>query len=366
MKVQFVVALLSSLPVLSISTQAQNFPADTPALRTQSSEMDRVDAHPIAFSGKVSVEGGADIMKDTVVVLDCGFGDRARTSVDSKGHFMLMLNDGNSPGDTSWGGNRATAEWTGCSLHAEAPGYQSSVLNLQGNQNGVVEVGTIIVSPLVTQPGGDAVVSVASLAAPDKAKKDFAKGQDQAKKGKWEAACDSFRKAIQVYPRYAVAWLELGRAQLRQNDVNGAQESFFSATTQDSKFLPAYIELAHLQAATQQWKALARTTGNLVELAPQASAAFWFLDAAANYNLNNLSRAESSAERGLRLDTAHRIPQLEYLYAVILGSKQNFALAVQHMQSYLRLSPNSKDLNEAQQRLAEFQRASAESAAAAR
>lgn len=200
------------------------------------------------------------------------------------------------------------------------------------------------------------MVSAATLAAPEKAKKNFAKGQDQAKKGRWAAACDSFRKAIQVYPRYAVAWLELGRAQLHQNNINDAQQSFVSATTQDSKLLPAYVELARLQAAQQQWKAMARTTANLVELAPDTSAAFWFLDSAANYNLQNLARAEKSAERGLRLDKAHRVPQLEYLYGLILGTRQNYGVAVQHIKSYLQLSPSAQDAHEAQHRVAEFEK----------
>ncbi|HET8827656.1 MAG TPA: hypothetical protein VFM77_21125 [Terriglobales bacterium] len=366
MKAQLLFALLSSLYISSGNIQAQDFPADGRSLRAQPSGMDLVDNHPVALSGKVSVEGGSDIIKDTVVVLDCGFGDRARTNVDSKGHFTLMVDAGKTSGGEGWNDNRAAAELTGCTLRAEAPGYQSSTLNVQGHQSGVVELGTITMSPVVTQSGGNAIVSVSSLAAPDKAKKNFAKGQDQAKKGKWAAACDSFRKAIQAYPRYAVAWLELGRAQLRQNDVNAAQESFVSATTQDARLLPAYVELAQVEAAQQQWQALARTTSNLVELAPESSAAFWFLDSAANYNLNNLPRAENSAERGLRLDTAHRVPQLEYLYALILGTKKHYSLAVQHMQSYLRLSPHSHDSKDAQQRLAEFERASAQLAQAPR
>lgn len=354
MKAQFIVVLLSGTALLSLSTiQAQRFPRDPRVAETPSGEMDPWGTHPVAFSGQVSVEGGADIMKDIVVVLDCGFGDRARANVDSRGRFLLMLNDGTS---SSADGRTASTNWAACTLHAEAPGYQSSTLDLPGEDSGVSEVGTITLSPIGTQSGGSPTISVASLAAPDNAKKHFAKGQDQAKKGKWAAACDSFRKAIQSYPRYALAWLELGRAQLHQNNFNDAQESFVTATTQDSKLLPAYIELAHLQAAQQQWKAMSRTTANIVELAPDSSAALWFLDSAANFNLQNFQRAESSAERGLRLDAAHRVPELEYLYGLILATKQNYGSAAQHIKSYLQLSPAANDAREARSRLAEFER----------
>lgn len=354
MKVQCVVLLLLSgaFLVSSASTQAQDFPSDPRLPRTHSDDLAAMDTHPVALSGKVSVEGGAEITKDIVVALNCGFGDLQRTSVDSKGNFTLMIGHGESSIETD--GTARRPDLTGCILHGEAPGYQSSTLDLQGHQTGVVEVGTIVLSPFAAETQG-ATVSVASLAAPANAKKNFAKGEDQAKKGKWAAACDYFRKAIQAYPRYAVAWLELGRAQLRQNNVNDAQQAFVSATTQDSKLLPAYVELANLQAAQRQWSAMSRTTANLVELAPQSSAAFWFLDSAANYNVHNLERAESSAQRGLRLDPGHRVPQLEYLYGLILGTKQNYGLAVQHIKTYLQLSPKAQDAREAKGRLAEFE-----------
>lgn len=354
MKAQLLVLFASLL--FSLALQAQNFPTDPRWPRAQSSEMDSVDDNPVAFSGSVSVEGGADILKDTTVVLNCGFGDRGRTNVDSKGHFLLMLNEGNSSDGVASLGTHASTAWPACTLRAEAPGYESSTLNLQGPPSGVVEVGTISLSPMLAESGTTPTVSVASLAAPDKAKKDFVKGQDQAKKGKWAAACDSFRKAIQTYPRYALAWLELGRAQLHQNNLKDAQQSFVSATTQDSRLLPAYIELADLQGAQQQWKAMARTTANIVELAPESSPAFWFLDSAANYNLQNFRRAESSAQRGLRLDPAHHVPQLEYLYGLILASKQDYALAVEHIKNYLQFSPGANDAREAKNRLAELEK----------
>lgn len=359
MKVQLAVALLLCGSVFSLfaRSQAQNFPRDPRLPETPSDEMTPANAEPVAFSGKVSVEGGADILKDTVVVLDCGFGDRARTNVDPKGQFLLMLDNGGRLDQSGERRGGASSELIGCTLHAEAPGYQSSALDVQGHQSGVVEVGTILMSPM-TQQQGDAstTVSVASLAAPDKAKKDFAKGQDQASKGRWAAACDSFRKAIQVYPRYALAWLELGRAQLHQNDFNQAQQSFQQATTEDSRFLPAYVELAHVQAAQQQWQAMARTTANIVQLAPESSAAFWFMDSAANFNVHNLQRADSSAQRGLRLDAGHHVPQLEYLYGLILATKQNYVSAVQHIKSYLQLSPRAQDAREAKRRLAELEK----------
>lgn len=367
LQVLFLLLLVSAFLVAS-SSQAQDLPRDPrmPTAGPLNAEM--IGSHPVALSGKVAVEGGADIFKDTSVVLDCGSGARARTNVDSRGRFTLMLDDRTASSDAGWQVAGRNSELIGCTLHAEAAGYQSSSLEIEAHQSGVAEVGTITMMPAVAQPGGGgAIVSVASLAAPESAKKEFDKGQGQAKKGKWAAACEQFRKAIRVYPRYATAWLELGRAQLHQNNLLDAEQSFQQATTHDAKLLPAYLELARLQAAQRQWKALAMTTANMVELAPESDASYWFYDAAANFNLRNLQRAQSSAERALRLDAAHHLPQLEYLYGVILGTNQNYSAAIEHIKSYLRLSPHAKDGAEAQSRLAEFERlASAQNEQAAR
>jgi len=219
--------------------------------------------------------------------------------------------------------------------------------------------------PMAGAFGGESfTVSAASLAAPDKAKKQFQKGQEQAKKGKWAAACDYFRKAVQVYPRYAVAWLELGRAQMQQSNFMDAQESFQKAAAQDTKLLPAYLELARVQAQEKEWKALSVTTAKLVELAPDSSPMLWFLDSVANYNVHDFVRAESSATRGLRLDSVHKFPQLEYLYGLILATHQNYEGAALHIKSYLQLAPHAEDAQNAQEKLAELQRLAAQGSSA--
>jgi len=194
------------------------------------------------------------------------------------------------------------------------------------------------------------------LAAPDKAKKAFEQGREQEKKGKWAAACDNFKKAIEVYPRYALAWLELGRSQLKQNDITTAQQSFHQAIQEDPHFVEAYIQIASVAAENKEWKELADSTDRLVQLNPDSGPNFLFLNSAANFNLGNVEEAESSATRGLRLDPTHKLPQLEYLYGMILARRGDYNSAITHMQTYLQLSPHASDSQAAQNKLAELQK----------
>lgn len=165
---------------------------------------------------------------------------------------------------------------------------------------------------------------------------------------------ESFRKAIAAYPRYALAWLELGRVQATQNEFADAQHSFRQSITQDSKLVDGYVELARLAAKEGEWHDLLSSTEHLVQVHPEV-AEFWFWYSAASFNLGDINGAESSIARGLRLDSAHRIPQMEYLYALVLARSQNFQAAADHVTTYLKLCPKASDAAEAQKRLVQFQ-----------
>lgn len=324
----------------------------------------------VSLSGKVAIEGGSGDANGIPVVLECGGQERARVNSDSHGDFAMTLSLSGTAGGDSMAqqttGVISSQTWSQCELFGDEPGYTSEHLRMFGAPSfGMVQLGTIMLHPLVRNPNAPSI-SVTSLQAPDKAKRAFEKGQEQARKGKWQAACDYFKRAVQAYPRFAVAWLELGRSQLRQNDFNEAQQSFHKATQQDPHFIEAYEQMANLAVEKREWNELADTTQHLVELSPESNPAFWFLNSAANFNLGNVAEAESSATHGLRLDEMHKVPQLEYLYGMILQRRGDLNGAITHVQTYLRLDPKARDAAEAQARLGELQKLAASQKVASR
>jgi tetratricopeptide (TPR) repeat protein len=357
--------LLSAAPVIFFSTFLMsqvglNASSPTTADQARTSQT----SQRVTLLGKVTSEDGSAIADTTTVILQCGGAERARAVADRSGDFALSVNlVQDNPGLRSEpmpSGSISTQNWNECELLGDAPGYNSQALRIFGEPTmGMVKVGTVIMHPLGKRADGFAVSAV-SLAAPDKAKKAFEKGQEQEKKGKWVAACDNFKKAVEVYPRYALAWLELGRSQLKQNDFANAQQSFHQATQQDPHFVEAYIQIASVAAENKQWKELADATDHLVELAPDSGPNFFFLNSAANFNLGNVGQAESSVTRGLRLDPTHKLPQLEYLYGMILARRGDYNSAIAHMQTYLQLSPHASDSQNAQNKLAELQKLASE------
>jgi tetratricopeptide (TPR) repeat protein len=198
-------------------------------------------------------------------------------------------------------------------------------------------------------------VSVSSLATPEKARKAFDKGEQEERKGKLKAAYDYFKEAVTTYPRYALAWLELGRLQAKQSSFVDAQESFRQAVTNDSSLTTGYVDFAMVAAQQQNWQAVAEMTDTLVQRFPDSSPVYWFLNSAAHYNLGRMKEAESGITRALRLDPQHQLPEVEYLYGLIMGNKKDYKSASEHISNYLRLAPNSKDALSARQALAAYQ-----------
>jgi Flp pilus assembly protein TadD len=363
--------LLSAAPVILFSTFLMSqvgLNASSPTLADQARTPQ--NSQRVSLLGKVTSEDGSALADTTTVILQCGGAERARAVADHTGDFALSVNlvqkDPGLRGEQLPSGSISTQNWSECELYGDAPGYGSQALRIFGEPMvGVVRAGTIIMHRLAKRPQGF-TVSAVSLAAPEKAKKAFEKGQEQEKKGEWAAACDNFKKAVEVYPRYALAWLELGRSQLKQHDFANAQQSFHQATEQDPHFVEAYVQIASVAVENKQWKELADATDRLVQLSPDSGLNFFFLNSAANFNLGNIDQAEKSATHGLRLDPTHKLPQLEYLYGMILARRGDYNSAIAHMQTYLQLSPHASDSQNAQNKLAELQKLAASQTTASR
>ena len=360
----------TALLVLTILTNPTSLLAQWPSDSQQPGMRSPGQVRVATLTGVVKVEGSSDPASDASVILQCGTEVRGRANVDNKGTFALELNVMDPANDVGQSTPLSPPQKAGlgmtsaapCELHGEASGYRSEPLHLAGEQlEGIVQVGTIVLRSNSPQPrDAGFTVSAASLAAPDGAKKAFLQGQQQARKGKWAAACDYFRRALEVYPRFALAWLELGRAQVQQNNFVEAEHSFQQATTHDSNLTEAYVEQARLAIQQKQWKELADATDHIVAQSPESSALPWFFNAVARFNLGDVAHAESSAAHGLRLDSAHKVPQLEYLYGMILAREQNYKSASEHLKTYLQIAPQAPDAGEAQRKLADLEKLSSQ------
>jgi TolA-binding protein len=322
-------------------------------------------------SGKVVLDNGTPLAEKALIESNCKGTTRTVAYTDAKGRFSIqfgvdsrdqefsgtgMASDStrtiNLPGT---GQQNGSGDWRDCELKAVLGGFLSQVVNLRSHSSafGHIDIGNIALHRVAAIAGS--TLSVKDAGIPDAAKKDFEKGLEEKKNGNLDVAQKQLRKAVEEYPKYAEAWLELGRAQSESKDAIAARQSFHQSIAADPKLLAPYQELTQLAARDQQWQEVADTTDQMLKMNSEKFPEFWFFNCVAKFYLGNLDGAEHSALESIRTDIEHRIPKTEYVLGVILLKKQDYPGATEHLRKYLTLDPKGSDVADAGQKLGQLQ-----------
>lgn len=353
--------------------QEPRFPTQDPTERSQFPEMQR----PIFLSGKVVLDDGTPPPDPVVIERVCNGISRPEAYTDSKGRFSFQLGHNmsvmpdasvSSSADAgAFGSNSRTGgfgntrggiserELMGCELRAVLAGYRSEVVSLAGRRvMDNPEVGTIILRRLGNVEG--LTISATSALAPKDARKAFDKGRSEFRKQKWANAQKELDKAVQIYPKYAAAWHQLGLVHEKQNKLEEARNAYAKALEADPKFVSPYLQIALLDARESKWQEVADTTDRVLRLNPFDFPQAFFYNSVANFNLRKLDAAEKSAREAVKLDTQNRMPKVNHLLGLILAQKADYAEAALHMRNYLKLLPKASDADQVRKQLAEVER----------
>ena len=324
------------------------------------------------LTGKVVLDDGTQLTESANIQTICRGRKQTVTHTDSHGGFSFELGNQASaaaagiseadvdsvanPGSNRGGGQR---DWRDCELLAVLPGFTSQPIDLSSRLSTLesADVGRLVLHRMGQVEG--LTVSATSAMAPKDAQKAYEKGRQKADKEKWEEAQQLFTKAVEIYPRYAVAWFDLGRLQLRSNDTGPARHSFEQSIAADPKYVNPYRGLAELDTRQQLWPDLVTVTTQLLALNPVNFPDAWLRNALGNYYLHNLAEAEKGARQGMKVDDQHQVPRLEYLLGIILVQKHDYQEAASHIQNYLKVATQPSDIEDAQKQLAEITRLSA-------
>lgn len=332
---------------------------------------------PIFLSGRVMVEDGTPPSEQAVIQTVCNGMPHSEGYTDSKGYFSVELgsnrgviqdaseysssgsNMGALTGGTSpFGGSAGSGDrkYMGCDLQAKLAGYRSQTVSLSGRRPmDDPNVGTILLHRIGGQEEG-ITVSMVSLAAPKDAKKAYDKGMDAIKKKKYEDAQNNFEKAVELYPKYAVAWYELGRLRLSQDQYDIARGSFGEAIKADPKFVPPYVSLSYLELQAKRWQQLAEVTEKTIKLDPFDYPQCYFFNSVAHFNMRELEEAEKSALQAERLDTRNEFPQVHHLLGMVLADRKDWEGAAKRFRSYLKLSPKAENADAVRSQLSQVER----------
>jgi len=304
--------------------------------------------------GKLAMEGEPLPWEPMLVSVDCKGSVVNSTQADLHGQFVITFVDQKgverTPADAK---RQMEAQYEGCLVRASLAGFRSTTVTITARHlRDDPNLGTITLSPEAR--GGGTELSITSKAAPSNAMKSFEKARADWLEQNADAAQRNLKKAVQLYPGFAEAWLQLGKIQ-RTSDPQGARDSFSKALAADPKFVLPYEQLAALAAQGEKWQDTLDNTSQALQLDPGGTPQLWYYDALAKFQLGKTDEAHLSAEKSLAIDPRHSVGNTEQLLAVILARKADYAGALEHLKSCLTYLPAGPQADLVRQQIAQLE-----------
>lgn len=328
---------------------------------------------PIYVRGRIVMDSGRPVPEPVSVSLGCGLRSLQVIHTDMKGYFQFALGGGAqsnmdfsassdapspmSPGDNSmqfprgrFGGSERML--TGCEVQVSVPGYMPLTKTITDHADITgIEVGTLQLTRVAGVTGSS--ISVTSLLVPNGARKEFEKGDKEARSNHLDLATQHLEKAVAQYDKYASAWTELGNLYATKREVEKSRQSFTKAIEADPHYIPSYLGLADLEFHNQEFQLAVDTAGKALELNPSIGVAH-FIQAIGNFKLNRLDAAEKSAQ--LTEKGPHQnMPDLHALHAELLLRKKDYSNAAAQMRAYLKEFPKGRFADQMKKELQQLQ-----------
>ena len=372
--------ILFTLVTTALAQQQRPPPKPPPSQPQLEPEKPTRTPAEVFLAGRVFMVDGSALPNYVKVKLQCDGTPNRVGSVTTEGSFSLAL--GGRPeatfldasvsgsdrdifgrGGSSGSGLSARLSSTGtigqvnlagCTLEAESPGYQSTVLSL-GMRSALdgTSVGDLFLQQTGKATG--TTVSATTLAAPKKAIKAFDKARKEFGKRKYDKAIREAEKALELYPKYALAWQLLGDTRNLQGDSLGALQAFDAARVSDPFYLPPLVSAARVHVREGRFTDAVALTGQAIE----ANALFheaYYVHALGQYNLGNLKAALSSIEHYMA-GADQKTPAAFLLHGFILARESRYAEAAEALERFAAEAPAGPAVEQARQQLASWEQA---------
>jgi Flp pilus assembly protein TadD len=328
----------------------------------------------ISLSGRVVLADGTVPADPAEIETICGGQRHMQGRTKSDGGFQIQLgndptesmSNARDPGpvgvDSDSFGRAAPGtmdslghvDLTACEVRAVLPGFTSTVIQL-GRRSAFEspDLGNIILTPYGKD--GDPTVSPTTQQAPKEAQKAYEKGlkETQDDKPKWDKAAKDLSKAVELFPKFAEAWYELGEARLHQNEVDKAKEAFQHAIEADANFQKPYAPLSLIELKQGNKEEAARLADKAVSLNPALTEAHFYA-AMAHFMLGNLDRAGEAALMVKKQGGERAYPRVLVILGDYFAQKQDFDSSVANYQQYVEIEPDSPMAEQVRSRLAEW------------
>ncbi len=342
----------------------------------------------IFISGTVVLSDGLPLPDRVKIERVCTGPPHVETYTDRKGHFSFQLGQNlemqdassqsafgvpgsplgsmnNSIGMPGQRGGFNERELWGCELRADLPGFKSDMVSLSNiHYMDNPDIGTIILHRLGKVDG--LTVSVVSALAPKDARKAYEKGGAAAGKHNLDEAQKDFEKAVELYPKYSVAWFDLGRVQEENGHFDDARKDYEQALAVEPKYIQPLERLSWLALRESKWQELVDRTDQWLRLDPLNSPDVYYLSSLGNLQTQHYDIAEKNARESIRLDPAKKNMRTRYILGLALAQKQDYVASAEAIREFINTAPEGKETEVIRKQLAQIEDAAKQQTAAAK
>jgi tetratricopeptide (TPR) repeat protein len=186
-------------------------------------------------------------------------------------------------------------------------------------------------------------VSMVRLEVPGKARGVYQKACGELKKKKLEAAEHEAKRAVDAYHNYPAAWVLLGQAFYKGNDMDHAQDACTRASEIDPGYVAPYLCLAAVADHERDWDEAQTQSDHALSLSPLKNAYALYYKAEAAYHKGQLREAEKDALDAAGADTNHELPEIELLLARVYAAMKDESEAAIRVRNYLKFAHEPSD-----------------------
>lgn len=185
------------------------------------------------------------------------------------------------------------------------------------------------------------VVNAALAGVPEKARKLYEKGLEQARADDTAKAADSLKEAVALYPNFPLALNELGVQYLKLREVNKAVEVLKEAVKLNPDAFPARLNLGVALLESKQFGEAEQQLREALKRNSSAATAHMYLGIAL-LRLTKYEEAEKELLVATEANAAH-LGMANYYLGGLYWKKQDYPRAVEQLEKYLLLTPNAPD-----------------------
>ena len=162
---------------------------------------------------------------------------------------------------------------------------------------------------------------------------------------------------MELYPKYSVAWFDLGRIHEQRDHVEEARKAYQQAVIAEPKFIQPYERLSWLALREAKWQELVDRTDQWLRLDPLNSPDVYYLSSIGNLQTQHFDVAEKNAREAIRLDPAGKNMRTRYILGLALAQKQDFTASAEAIRAFLDATPDAKEAEVVRKQLAQIEEA---------